>query len=166
MNPQEENDTKDMTAGEILQDAVDNLDNVEATFYTKNEDKTKNEDDELDDLPFAKAEIVRLMKANLDSDKIIRERVKIEMNKFLGRVLEEVCKQLNDYPYTAVDYEMLKESIYPYENITRINQEKERILLHLDAIKSDCDALQSDIIHTMKLKDTVDEDNSNYFKGE
>ena len=158
MNPQEENksNNENMTAGEILQEAVDNLDNVEATFYTK-KDENKNEDEELDDLPFAKAEIVRLMKANLDSDKIIRERVKIEMNKFLGRVMEEVCKQLNDYPYTAVDYEMLKESIYPYENITRINQEKERILLHLDAIKSDCDALQSDIIHTMKLKDTVDE---------
>ena len=79
-------------------------------------------------LPFAKAEIYRLMKDNLDSDKIIRERVKVEMNKFLGEVLKNVCKQLNDYPYTTIEYEMLKESIYPYTNIERINQEKERIL--------------------------------------
>ena len=107
-----------------------------------------------DDLPFARAEIIRLMKDNLDDDKMIRERVKVEMNKFLYSVLQNVCKQLNDYPYTHVDYEMFKESIYPYQNITRINQEKERILLHLDAIKADCDALSVDVIKTLKLKDT------------
>ena len=108
-------------------------------------------------LPFAKAEIYRLMKDNLDSDKIIRERVKVEMNKFLGEVLKNVCKQLNDYPYTTIEYEMLKESIYPYTNIERINQEKERILLHLDAIKADCDALAVDVQKTMKLKDVAEE---------
>ena len=65
-----------------------------------------DEDDEK--LPFAKAEVVRLMKENLDDDKMIRERVKVEMNKFLGDVLKNVCKQLNDYPYTTIEYEMLK----------------------------------------------------------
>ena len=109
-------------------------------------------------LPFAKAEVVRLMKENLDDDKMIRERVKVEMNKFLGDVLKNVCKQLNDYPYTTIEYEMLKESTYPYTNIERINQEKERILLHLEAIKADCNALAMDVQKTLKLKDTVDED--------
>ena len=116
------------------------------------------EQEEEDDLPFAKAEVVRLMKQNLDPDKMIRERVKVEMNKFLGDVLKNVCKQLNDYPYTTIEYEMLKESTYPYTNITRINQEKERILLHLDAIKADCDALSMDVRKTLKLKDVVEED--------
>ena len=116
------------------------------------------EQEEDDDLPFAKAEVVRLMKQNLDPDKMIRERVKVEMNKFLGDVLKNVCKQLNDYPYTTIEYEMLKESTYPYTNITRINQEKERILLHLDAIKADCDALSMDVRKTLKLKDVVEED--------
>ena len=50
------------------------------------------EEDE-EKLPFAKAEVVRLMKENLDDDKMIRERVKVEMNKFLGEVLKNVCKQ-------------------------------------------------------------------------
>ena len=53
---------------------------------------------------------------------------------------------------------MLKECLYPYQNITRINQEKERILLHLDAIKSDCDALSADVRKTLKIKDTSDEE--------
>ena len=116
------------------------------------------EDKEEEELPFAKAEVVRLMKQNLDSDKMIRERVKVEMNKFLGDILKQVCEQLNEYPYTTIEYEMLKESTYPYTNIKRINQEKERILLHLNAIKADCDALAMDVQKTLKLKDVVDED--------
>ena len=115
-------------------------------------------DEDEEKLPFAKAEVVRLMKENLDDDKMIRERVKVEMNKFLGEVLKNVCKQLNDYPYTTIEYEMLKESTYPYTNIERINQEKERILLHLEAIKADCNALAMDVQKTLKLKDVVEED--------
>ena len=122
------------------------------------------EDDD-EKLPFAKAEVVRLMKENLDDDKMIRERVKVEMNKFLGDVLKNVCKQLNDYPYTTIEYEMLKESTYPYTNIERINQEKERILLHLEAIKADCNALAMDVQKTLKLKDVVEEDSFTDFSA-
>ena len=124
------------------------------------DESDENSEEELDDesLPFAKAEVVRLMKQNLDSDKMIRERVKVEMNKFLGDVLKHVCKQLNEYPYTTIEYEMLKESIYPYTNIERINQEKERILLHLEAIKADCNALAMDVKKTLKEKDVDDDD--------
>ena len=121
-------------------------------------DELSNIETEDESLPFAKAEVVRLMKENLDSDKMIRERVKVEMNKFLGQILKQVCEQLNTYPYTSIEYDMLKEVLYPYTNITRINQEKERILLHLDAIKSDCDALSADVIKTLKIKDTKDEE--------
>ena len=116
------------------------------------------EEEEDEYLPFAKAEVVRLMKQNLDDDKMIRERVKVEMNKFLGDILKQVCEQLNEYPYTTIEYEMLKESTYPYTNIKRINQEKERILLHLEAIKADCNALAMDVQKTLKLKDVVEED--------
>jgi len=120
------------------------------------EEAEEVQEEEAEDLPFAKAEVVRLMKQHLDRDKMIRERVKVEMNKFLGDVLEKVCKQLNEYPYTTVEYEMLKESIYPYKNVERINEEKERILIHLDAIKADCDALSLDVRRTLKLKDVED----------
>ena len=128
----------------------------EEEMIEKTSEEFIEEDEEK--LPFAKAEVVRLMKKNLDDDKMIRERVKVEMNKFLGEILKNVCKQLNDYPYTTIEYEMLKESTYPYTNIERINQEKERILLHLNAIKADCDALAMDVQKTLKLKDVVEED--------
>ena len=128
----------------------------EAEEVQEEEETEEVQEEEAEGLPFAKAEVVRLMKQHLDNDKMIRERVKVEMNKFLGDVLEKVCKQLNEYPYTTVEYEMLKESIYPYKNVERINEEKERILIHLDAIKADCDALSLDVRRTLKLKDVED----------
>ena len=143
----------------FMAEEYDDIELEEETVDEENDEEvTETVEEDEEDLPFAKAEVVRLMKENLDSDKMIRERVKVEMNKFLGDVLKNVCKQLNDYPYTTIEYEMLKESTYAYTNITRINQEKERILLHLDAIKADCDALGMDVQRTMKLKDVDEED--------
>lgn len=110
------------------------------------------------ELPFAHAEVVRLMKENLDDDKMIREQVKIEMNKFLGEILAKICQQLNKYPYTHIDYEMFKECIYPYSNIDRIDAERERIIAHLESIKADCDILISDtdrILRKNEGKDTT-----------
>ena len=121
--------------------------------------------EEKEKLPFAKAEVVNLMKKNLDDDKMIRERVKVEMNKFLGEILKSVCRQLNEYPYTMIEYEMFKESVYPYTNIERINEEKERILLHLDAIKADCDALAMDVQKTLKLNDADKNDSFSDFSS-
>lgn len=125
----------------------------------------KEKENEKEDLPFARAEILRLMKDNLSEDKQIRERVKVEMNKFLYSILADVCKELDKYPYTTIDYEMLRECIYPYTNIKNINQEKMRILAHLNAIKSDCDALTLDVQKTLKLKDVDEEDEFAPFTG-
>ena len=136
--------------------SAENVDESEEDFVEEFDEEGQPIEDE--GLPFAKAEVVRLMKKNLDKDKMIRERVKVEMNKFLGEVLERVCEQLNDYPYTTIEYEMLKESIYPYTNIKRINEEKLRILKHLEAIKADCDALTMDVKKSLKLKDVDESD--------
>ena len=162
-----ENSTEEMN-DELTKDITDSSNEEELSEETIEEGEVSEEDSEEFDedgqpiedegLPFAKAEVVRLMKKNLDKDKMIRERVKVEMNKFLGEVLERVCEQLNDYPYTTIEYEMLKESIYPYTNIKRINEEKFRILKHLEAIKADCDALTMDVKKSLKLKDVDDTD--------
>lgn len=143
-----------------MEEYNNNIENEEIMEEEFNEEAFDEmvDDEENEKLPFAKAEVVRLMKQHLDDDKMIRERVKVEMNKFLGDVLENVCKQLNQYPYSTVEYEMLKESTYPYRNIERINEEKLRILKHLDAIKADCDALSMDVKATLKINDRPDQD--------
>ena len=112
----------------------------------------------VEELHFAKYELVRLMKMNLDSDKMIRERVKVEMNKFLYKILQEVCFEMNKQPYSTIEYEMFEEAIYPYTNVKEINQEKKRILAHLDAIKSDCEVLSAYVKKTLKIRDSPDED--------
>lgn len=144
---------------EIEEKEITNTEDFPETEELEMDIELIDQDEEEDEkLPFAKAEVVRLMKQHLDDDKMIRERVKVEMNKFLGDVLENVCRELNKYPYSTVEYEMLKESTYPYTNITRINEEKERILKHLDAIKADCDALSMDVKSTLKINDRPDQD--------
>ena len=143
---------------ELNDESIDNEEVLDNKEILVDEEGEVLEDEESLGLPFAKAEVVRLMKKNLDSDKMIRERVKVEMNRFLGEVLEKVCEQLNEYPYTTIEYEMLKESIYPYKNIERINEEKKRILMHLEAIKADCDALSMDVRKSLKLKDVDEEE--------
>ena len=156
-NPSENSEEKSQDS-ELTSDDKESNDELDEESDESVEGSEDESDEESEGLPFAKAEVVRLMKQHLDNDKMIRERVKVEMNRFLGEVLERVCAQLNEYPYTTVEYEMLKESIYPYQNISRINQEKERILMHLDAIKADCDALSMDVRSTLKLKDVNEED--------
>ena len=130
-----------------------------------NQENNLKANPEAEKLPFAKNEVTRLMRKHLDSDKMIRDQVKVEMNKFLYSILISVCKQLNDYPYTTIEHEMLKECIYPYTNIERINEEKQRILMHLDAIKADCDALAMDVEKSLRLKDTADNDSIADFKA-
>lgn len=116
---------------------------------------TDIKENEKEQLAFAYAEVVRLMKYHLDDDKIIQERVKIGMNKLLESILKDICAQLNQYPYTTIDYEMFKECAKPYTNIKRINQEKELILKHLDAIKADCDAMSADVQRTITINDNI-----------
>ena len=117
-----------------------------------------NQDFYIEILPFAKAELVRLMKMNLDDDKMIRERVKVEMNRFLYHILQEVCFEMNKQPYSTIEYEMFEEAIYPYTNVKKINEEKKRILAHLDAIKADCEVLSAYVKKTLKIRDSPDED--------
>lgn len=116
-------------------------------------DKSNQEIDtfEIEELPFVKHKVVRLMRMNLDSDKMIRERVKVGMNRFLYDVLKDVCEDMNKFPYTTIEYEMFEKSIYPYYNIKKINQEKMEILAHLEAIKAECDVLSTYIKRTLKL---------------
>jgi hypothetical protein len=127
-------------------------------------DKNLEENQE-EKLPFAKAEIIRLMKENLSPDRQIKERVKVEMNNFLYGIMVDVCRELEKYPYATIDYEMFKECIYPYTNIKQINQERMRILMHLNAIKSDCDALAMDVEKTLRIKDTNEKDDFSPLTG-
>lgn len=105
------------------------------------------DDVELDDnkLPFPNATVVRLMRKNLDKHKQIKGIVKKEMNLFLGRIVETICKKMNSYEYSSVDYGMFKQAVETFENIQSIELEKIRIIKNLEKIKAECDILIDDV---------------------
>jgi hypothetical protein len=85
------------------------------------------------------------MRESLDPNKQIKSIVKKEMNIFLGNLVKTICKKMNDFDYSYVDYGMFKQAIETFENIQTIELEKIRIIKALEKIKADCDVLVNDV---------------------
>lgn len=138
-------------------------DNVLKVVTVTDEKKPKKEeteeptDEELEkkNLAFANAQVVRVMKANMAKDKMIKAEVKIAMNKFLEKICADISKKLNEYPYAMIDYRMFKEAIRPYEELEEIEAEKKRIIKHLETLKADADKLIRDIQKTLPEQDRI-----------
>jgi len=102
-------------------------------------------------LPFPMAPIVRLMKKNLDKEKLIKKSVKEEMNKWLGKMCEKVTKDMNQTPYASVDLHVFKDATKIYNDIEHMEKDKQRIVVSLEKIKQDCDALIRDLDRKFKV---------------
>lgn len=115
----------------------------------KEQEEKEDEELEEEDLAFANAQVVRVMKANLAKDKMIKAEVKKGMNRFLEKICADVSNRMNEYPYVMMDYRMFRQAVKPYEELEEMNKEKKRIIKHLEAIKSDADKLIRDIEKTL-----------------
>jgi len=96
-------------------------------------------------LPFPRATIVNMLRKNLDKGKQIKGQVKVEMNLWLGKMVERIAKKMNAHPYTYVDGSMFREAIETYENVQDIEKEKERIIKQLESVKAACDVLINEV---------------------
>jgi len=94
---------------------------------------------------FAMAPIVRLMREELDEDKMIRWRVKEGMNLWLEGMCRRATQKMNESEYTMVESDDFKTAIEPFEMIDEIEQERMRIVATLEKIKQDCDSLIMDV---------------------
>ncbi len=103
---------------------------------------------------FAMAPIVRLMREELDNDKLIRSRVKREMNLWLEKICRKVTRKINESEYTVVELDDFKTAIEPYEMIDDVEQERCRIVATLEKIKQDCDSLIRDVNRKFVSYDT------------
>ena len=152
---------KDKDAGKVVDD-VENVENVAAKAEDVVEAKTKDSvvasagevvgesEDEFspeDESRFAfpMAPIVRLMKGEMDSDKMIRRKAKEAMNTWLESVCRKVSMKMNASEYTMVEIDDFKTAIEPYEMIDSVEQERQRIVATLEKIKQDCDSLIMDV---------------------
>ncbi len=111
---------------------------------TENTEKTEA-------LPLPAAPIIRIMKKNLDKDKLIKREVKEGMNKWLAVMCEKITKKMNEKPYTSVDLSAFKEAIDIYNSIEEVEKEKQRIMANLEKIKQDCDSLIRDLDRKFKV---------------
>ncbi len=108
-------------------------------------DAVSMEEDEGREFAFAMAPVVRLMKAELDNDKMIRGRVKVEMNLWLEKICRKIAAKMNESDYTMVELDDFKTAIEPYEMVDDVEQERHRIVASLEKIKQDCDSLIRDV---------------------
>ena len=96
-------------------------------------------------LPFPNARVVKLMREVLDPGKIIKKRVKVEMNKWLGEMCKRVTREMNKSKYTVIEIGDFRRAINKYEQLELVEKQKERIIANLLKIKQDCDFLIGEI---------------------
>lgn len=125
----------------------------EETEERKEETNVKEVLEDKDRLPFANARVVSLMKEALDEDKMIRARVKEEMNEWLGKMCLRVAKDMNKSPYTMIEGGDLHRAIEKYEQLERVAEQKERIITALNRIIQDCKILVSDVERTFDVEE-------------
>ena len=94
---------------------------------------------------FPMAPIVRIMKQEMDGDKMIRRRVKEGMNEWLAQLCRKIANKMNQSDYTMVEIDDFKTAIEPYDMIDATEQERQRIIATLEKIKQDCDSLIMDV---------------------
>src|SRR3989338_3268593 len=98
--------------------------------------------DEVEKLPFPTAAVVRLMKAHMDGDKMIKKDVKVAMNKWLGAMCARVAKEMNKFPYVMMHRHEFEHAKRQFEDLENFEHEKQRILAHMEAIKQDIKRLE------------------------
>ncbi|MFO7872123.1 MAG: hypothetical protein R6U26_00600 [Candidatus Undinarchaeales archaeon] len=122
----------------------------------ENEDKEIEQELEKEDrLPFANARVVSLLKKGLDEDKMVRSRVKKEANEWLGKMAMRVANDMNKSPYTMIEAGDLHRAIKKYEQLERVAEQKERMVLALQRIIEDCKLLISDVERSFDIDDEL-----------
>jgi len=111
------------------------------------------DEEEIDESKFAlpMAPVVRIMKEELDQDKMIRRQVKEAMNQWLEKLCRKVAKKMNKSQYTVIEMPDFTTAIEPYEKIEEIEKEVQRITLYMEKIKQDCDSLKRDLEHKFRF---------------
>lgn len=94
---------------------------------------------------FPEAAIVRIMKRQLDREKMIKKDVKVAMNKWLERMCAKVSREMNKVPYVMMTLNEFNEGKRVFDDLEGMDREKKRILAHLDAMKKDIERLERDL---------------------
>ncbi len=109
--------------------------------------KHNGTEEEVDEskLPFPNAPIVRVMREEIDDDKIISKRVKEEMNKWLAEMCRDISKELNKSPYKKIEGDDFSGAVQKYRQFDELHREKEKIRRGLQRVIEDVNEQISDL---------------------
>ena len=102
-------------------------------------------------LPFPRATITNKLREELDEGKTIKGPVKKGLNIWLGKVVANVSKNMDTYPYAYIDRSMFKDATETYEAVGEIELEKEMIIQQMESMKTACDLLTMEIDRKFKI---------------
>jgi len=116
----------------------------------KIEEEEVKESEELEEkveekLPFPTARVVRIIKENLKKPHQIRSEVKVAANKFLGEVLSDVAKEMNNEEIFTLDLEHFNKAIKKYKMIEYQQKRIERIKKVLEKQRAEIEEIISEI---------------------
>lgn len=128
--------------------------NLEEQKPAASEDEVLEKELEQQDerLPFPNARVVAIMKSELDKGKLVRARVKKEMNEWLGELCKRVTRDMNKSPYSVIEAGDLHRAIKKYEQLEEVAKQKERLVVAMQRIIQDCQMLISEIERSFDVK--------------
>jgi len=112
------------------------------------EEKKATEDEEL---PFPNARVVKLIRKHTGKT-MLKKRVKVEMNKLLGKICEDIAERMAKMPYAYLTYAEFLEAAKPYLRVELSKQKKKKIIATLNKIKEEAATM------AMELEEEIEEE--------
>ena len=100
--------------------------------------ETPEEEDD-DSLPFPRARIVNIMKAEIGGAKQIRSEVKEAMNIWLGTLLKRIANEMANTQFGSVGIADFQRATKPYDMISDIVKDQERLMLSVQKLNADAE---------------------------
>ncbi len=119
---------------------------------TETQMKSSEDVAEEEELYFPNARVVRLIREE-NPKKMVKRRVKVEMNKLLEQIGRNISKELAKKPYASITYSDFMDAARPYLEMNKISQERRKVIATLEKIKADADFL------SVELQEKSEEDN-------
>ena len=104
-----------------------------------------DEDAEDDSLPFPNARVVRIIKSEIQSGKQLRGEVKMAVNCWLGETLCKVSKEMDRSPYGSIGIADFNRATRPFEMITHLVKDRNRLVTAIDKLIADADQIKRDL---------------------
>ena len=117
-------------------------------------EKTEAEElppEEEEKLPFPTARVVKILKEAMDKPHQIRSEVKIAANEFLGEILRDIAREMNNEEVFTLGMEHFNRAVKKYKMIEYQQKRIERIKKLLEKQRAELDEVITEIDLTREL---------------